>query len=128
MSDESQVQPPVAQQQGVVSNGGADHEDAMDLGFVDGLDDVVSALKESRFNNPPTKAYDPEQQHDIVRTIITCSFILIFFLTIIASFVIVIWFNSSWASAKELIQLLLPAETALMGSAIGFYFGSQKSC
>ena len=119
MSDESQVQPPVAQHQEVVSNGGADHEGTEDLGD-------VSALKESRFNNPPTKAYDPEQQHDIVRTIITCSFIIIFFPTIISSFVIVIWFNSSWASAKELIQLLLPAETALMGSAIGFYFGSQK--
>lgn len=120
MNDESQVQPPVAQQQGVVFNGEANHEDAEDLGD-------VSALEESRFNNPPTQTYNPEQQHDVVRTIITCSFIFIFGLTILASFAIVIWFNSNWASAKELVQLLLPAETALMGSAIGFYFGSQKA-
>ena len=120
MSDEGQVQPPVVQQQEVTStHGSADHGDAEDLGG-------VSALKESRFNNPPTQNYNPEQQHDIVRTIVTCSFILIFFLTVIASFVIIMWFSSNWVSAKELIQLLLPAETALMGSAIGFYFGSQK--
>ncbi|HEY4037151.1 MAG TPA: hypothetical protein VGL94_24610 [Ktedonobacteraceae bacterium] len=120
MSDEGQAQSPAVVGQGVVANGEADHEAAENLGG-------VSALKNSRFMNPPTQVYDPEQQHDVVRTIITCSFILIFSLTILGSFVVVIWFNSNWASTKELVQLLLPAETALMGSAIGFYFGSQKA-
>jgi O-antigen/teichoic acid export membrane protein len=50
----------------------------------------------------------------------------IFTLTVLASFVVVICFNAEWASAKDLLQLLLPAETALLGSAIGFYFGSHK--
>ena len=63
----------------------------------------------------------------MVRTIITCSFIAIFALTILASLAIVTWVGSAWTNAKELMQLVLPAETALMGSAIGFYFGSQKS-
>jgi hypothetical protein len=27
---------------------------------------------------------------------------------------------------KELLQILLPAETALLGSAVGFYFGSIR--
>jgi hypothetical protein len=31
-----------------------------------------------------------------------------------------------WSTAKELLQLLLPAETALLGGAVGFYFGSKK--
>lgn len=28
---------------------------------------------------------------------------------------------------KQILQILLPAETALLGSAMGFYYGSQKS-
>ena len=31
-----------------------------------------------------------------------------------------------WMRTKELIELLLPAETALLGSAVGFYFGTRK--
>lgn len=31
-----------------------------------------------------------------------------------------------WPAAKELIQILLPAETALIGSATGFYFGTRS--
>jgi len=31
-----------------------------------------------------------------------------------------------WTTSKELLELLLPAETALLGSAVGFYFGTQK--
>lgn len=30
-----------------------------------------------------------------------------------------------WPEAKDLIQVLLPAETALIGSATGFYFGTR---
>ena len=31
-----------------------------------------------------------------------------------------------WKQTKELLELLLPAITALLGSAVGFYFGTQK--
>jgi heme/copper-type cytochrome/quinol oxidase subunit 2 len=31
-----------------------------------------------------------------------------------------------WGQTKELLELLLPAITALLGSAVGFYFGTQK--
>ncbi len=34
--------------------------------------------------------------------------------------------GAHWTNAKELLQLLLPAETALLGSAVGFYFGAKK--
>ena len=34
--------------------------------------------------------------------------------------------GSHWSTAKELLQLLLPAETALLGGAVGFYFGTKK--
>jgi len=35
--------------------------------------------------------------------------------------------SDSWANTKELLELLLPAETALLGTAVGFYFGSEKA-
>ena|SRR5258705_7786631 len=34
--------------------------------------------------------------------------------------------TDNWTNMKELLQILLPAETALLGSAVGFYFGSQQ--
>lgn len=33
--------------------------------------------------------------------------------------------GSHWASAKEWLQVVLPAETGILGSALGFYFGSR---
>lgn len=32
-----------------------------------------------------------------------------------------------WAETKELLQILLPAETGLLGSALGFYFGAKSA-
>jgi uncharacterized membrane protein HdeD (DUF308 family) len=31
-----------------------------------------------------------------------------------------------WEETKEMLQILLPAVTGLLGSAIGFYFGAQS--
>jgi len=33
--------------------------------------------------------------------------------------------DAEWKNTKELLQVLLPAVTALLGSALGFYFGSR---
>jgi hypothetical protein len=63
---------------------------------------------------------------DVVRA--SLAFIFAFFLLIV-----IFWgFRNAggskevWANTKELLQLLLPAVTALLGSAVGFYFGTQK--
>jgi hypothetical protein len=32
-----------------------------------------------------------------------------------------------WDSAKQWLQVVLPAETGILGSVLGFYFGSQQS-
>ncbi|SRR5258708_6229469 len=87
----------------------------------------LGTLEDSPIRQDPLQPYNVEKQHDWVRTIITCSFVFIFAITVIAAFAIVAWAGPSWANTKELIQLLLPAETALLGSAVGFYFGSQKA-
>jgi hypothetical protein len=72
-------------------------------------------------------SYNPEKRRDMIRSYIAYSFTLIFALTILAALYVVIWRNSSWPQTKELIELLLPAETALIGSAVGFYFGSKAA-
>jgi hypothetical protein len=33
----------------------------------------------------------------------------------------------SWTDAKEMLQILLPPESALLGSAIAFFFGGKGS-
>jgi hypothetical protein len=43
---------------------------------------------------------------------------------------VVIFFSfqkvDNWDQTKELLQILLPAVTALLGSAVGFYFGTRR--
>jgi hypothetical protein len=62
---------------------------------------------------------------DSVRGWLAFAFVAIFAGTIAGAFVCVC--NATcWPQMKELLQLLLPAETALLGSAVGFYFGSIR--
>jgi len=85
----------------------------------------VGDVQASRDAEPLTKKYDADKYHDWVRSITNFSFLGIFAVTIILSFCAAIWRGSDWPNVKDLLQLLLPAETALLGSAVGFYFGSQ---
>jgi hypothetical protein len=47
-----------------------------------------------------------------------------FLLTVAAAFAGAQW--GRWANVREWLQAVLPAETAILGSAIGFYFGTQR--
>lgn len=49
-----------------------------------------------------------------------------FLLTVAAAFAGAVW-DSHWANVKEWLQAVLPAETAILGSAVGFYFGTQRA-
>ncbi len=60
-----------------------------------------------------------------MRAALALAFLAVFLLTIIFSFVNL--GTKDWSDTKDWLQLLLPAETALLGSATGFYFGSRKS-
>ena len=71
---------------------------------------------------------DPEARRDFVREFTTATFITIFGLTVLFAFIAVIFYNSLWTSGvKDFIQLILPIETALIGSAVGFYFGTKTT-
>lgn len=71
------------------------------------------------------QTYVPERQRDIVRMFVT--------LGLLSSFVgIIFWacresINSAtqWSQTKDMLQIVLPAVSGLLGSVIGFYFGSS---
>lgn len=100
-------------------------EDSGDSIEVPGPIGPVGDVQSSLFATLAVEPYNPRKFHDMVRSVTNFSFIGIFALTIIASLYVVIWRGSDWTNEKDLLQLLLPAETALLGSAVGFYFGSQ---
>jgi hypothetical protein len=61
---------------------------------------------------------------EIVRASLAFAFVILLGFTVGLAFLAVN--GNHWANTKELLQLLLPAETALLGSAVGFYFGTRK--
>ena len=68
--------------------------------------------------------YNPEPRRDWVRAAITLS--LIFALLAISGAALYSA-HGDFDKTKELLDKLLPALTGLIGSALGFYFGSKSS-
>ena len=62
---------------------------------------------------------------EAMRAILVIAFSCIFALTLVAGFVGV--FSNSWEQTKDLLQLVLPVETSLLGAAVGYYFGASAS-
>ncbi|MGC1781552.1 MAG: hypothetical protein WA708_03440 [Acidobacteriaceae bacterium] len=71
--------------------------------------------------------YNPQRQYDYVRMVVTVGLLALF------GFVIVwVALKSSgskdvWIQTKDMLQIILPALTALIGSVLGFYFGTQRN-
>ncbi|UCC87720.1 MAG: hypothetical protein JSV81_00015 [Anaerolineales bacterium] len=61
-----------------------------------------------------------------IRAYLAIGFGAILLLTVLFAFISV-WVGVDWEQLKGLLDVLLPAETALLGSAVGFYFGSRKA-
>ena len=57
------------------------------------------------------------------RALLVSTFALAFLFTLAASFAGSL---AKWSSAKDWLQVVLPAETGLFGSALGFYFGNSR--
>src|SRR5579872_3879378 len=99
----------------------AEHRQPDDLVINVGKD--VGSVYASPYYPPPEDRIKVRQES--TRSTIALTFVGVFALTIVLAFIVVIGFNSDWAATKDLLQLIIPAETALIGSAIGFYFGTQ---
>lgn len=63
---------------------------------------------------------------DVIRALLALVFALFLLIVILWGFRNAGGSEQAWNQTKELLELLLPAITALLGSAVGFYFGTQK--
>lgn len=80
---------------------------------------------EGRLPQPSTRSTElREIGRELVRGGLAILFAIILIGTIVFAFQHV--GTPSWVDTKELLQLLLPAETALLGSATGFYFAASR--
>ncbi|HZC43457.1 MAG TPA: hypothetical protein VE195_04735 [Acidobacteriaceae bacterium] len=71
--------------------------------------------------------YNPERQHDHVRMVVTVGLMALFGFVIIWVALKSSRSDDVWRRTKEMLQIVLPALTALLGSVIGFYFGTQRN-
>lgn len=61
------------------------------------------------------------------RTLLAVTFAAAFLTTLVCSFIGAVIGHGKWGAVKDWLQIILPAETGLFGSALGFYFGSASS-
>jgi hypothetical protein len=59
----------------------------------------------------------------LVRSLIALILSALFGLTIVFAFLQTD--DAHWANTKELLSVLLPAQTGILGAAIGYYFGTK---
>jgi hypothetical protein len=103
---------------------------SVDIGPVKQIEGIVRSVETSPFSDPGTTFYDAEKFRDQVRSKVAFMLLYIFAGTIALTF-LVLFFNiflkdsSTWTNVKDWIEAILPAETGLLGSAVGFYFGTQ---
>lgn len=61
---------------------------------------------------------------EVVRALVTFALAVLLIVTVVFAFLNVN--GPGWANVKELLQILLPVESGLLGGALGFYFGSRS--
>lgn len=75
----------------------------------------------------PVKPYSPERQRDYVRLVVTCGLLLILGYLVVFATVESASYPSHWAQTKEMLQIIMPALTGIIGTVIGFYFGTAAA-
>ncbi len=73
------------------------------------------------------KVYSPERQRDAVRLVVTCGLLFILGYLVVFATIESASYPAHWGQAKEMLQILLPALTGLIGTVIGFYFGTTAA-
>ncbi len=75
-----------------------------------------------------TATYSPDRAREVIRGAVAIIAIAVF-LTVILFYLSSALRSAdpSWSHVKEAMQAILPAVTSVLGTVLGFYFGSQKS-
>lgn len=71
--------------------------------------------------------YNPEEQRDYVRMFVTVGLLALFAFIIVWVAVKSSGPHDTWKQTEDMLTIVLPALTGLIGSVLGFYFGSQKN-
>ena len=81
----------------------------------------------AKFPVPAATPYSPDRLREIIRGLVTLVAALCF-LVVVAFYLIEAARSSDpgWTRIKDAMQSVLPAVTSVLGTALGFYFGSQK--
>jgi len=73
------------------------------------------------------KPYDPEPNRDKVRGYLAGGLVILLVAVIVAAWLTFIYTNETEADIKDLLGVILPPVVALVGSALGFYFGGKPT-
>lgn len=71
--------------------------------------------------------YNPEEQRDYVRMFVTVGLLALFAFIIVWVAIKSSGSHDTWKQTEDMLTIVLPALTGLIGSVLGFYFGSQKN-
>jgi hypothetical protein len=74
---------------------------------------------------PEPELKDLEVGRDYVRAIVTLGLLSVLAFVIVWSCVEAASWQDHWNQTKEMLQIVLPALTGPIGSALGFYFGKS---
>ena len=82
----------------------------------------------SPFTSNPFKTgdYDPEPARESIRGQVTLAVAFCFFAVIVFYLYQASRASTTWPQIKDAMQAVLPAVTSVLGTVLGFYFGSQK--
>jgi hypothetical protein len=75
------------------------------------------------FTEPEYRGLANRRTQERARMLLACVFAAAFLGTLGGSFFGAV--SPHWGSVKDWLQVVLPAETGLFGTALGFYFGSR---
>lgn len=61
-----------------------------------------------------------------IRALLAAGLTILFILMIVAIFVSAVYGGEQWSRVQEFTQIAFGTVAGLVGSAVGFYFGSQR--
>jgi hypothetical protein len=74
-----------------------------------------------------SEPYDPEKDREKVRGRITFATTIVFGVVLVIYLGAAFWATGErWTNKKDAMSSVLPAVTSVLGTVVGFYFGSQK--
>lgn len=74
----------------------------------------------------PQPPREVQQQREDARLVFTVLLLVIFALQLAIGAIALFVGPETWSNAEEYLRVTLPATLGVLGSAIGFYFGSQR--